>query len=583
MNIRTTLTLAAMAAGALAASAQDVPAFPGAEGHARYITGGRGGAVYHVTTLEDNAADESVVTGSLRWALSKSGPKTIVFDVSGTIDLKQKLKTGKDNLTIAGQTSPGGICLSGFDFVINSSNVILRYMRFRPGDHSLTEVDGLGGMDKSDIMVDHCSVSWSVDECLSVYGMTNSTVQWCIASEALRVSVHGKGTHCYGGNWGGTDASYHHNLIAHCESRTPRLGPRYTTQTDELVDIRNNVFYNWAGEGCYGGEAQKVNIVANYYKPGPATRYGSTGTSAVRYRIAKIGVRTTEYVTKYPDYAPTEHVWGRFFIDSNVMSDNDEVTADNWTKGVYAQQTNGSHVDNLWTDEVMQEIRLTEPLDAGEVTTHTAAEAYDLVLQLAGASLYRDEVDDRIVSDVTTDTASFRATGNSPGYINTPSDTRTADEADNDEWSAWPALAFDATRSVTDTDGDGIPDAWETANGLNPNSATDGKAVCADGYTNLEHYLNSLVAHITAAQQLTTQGSAIDEARCPAAAISVSNGRLTLSGLEAAARVSIHSLSGSRQAQATVSGQATFDLPRGIAVVHLVFDGGATRTFKVRI
>ena len=198
-----------------------------------------------MTSLEDDGSQ-----GTLRWALKQNGPKTIVFDVAGTIRLKSELRTGKDNLTLAGQTSPGGICLADYGFSINSNNVIIRFLRFRPGEDSGKEPDGLGGSDKKDIMIDHCSVSWSVDECLSVYGMENSTVQWCIASEALRKATHVKGAHGYGGNWGGHKASYHHNLIAHCESRVPRLGPRPSTLAlGECVDIRNNVFYNWAGNG----------------------------------------------------------------------------------------------------------------------------------------------------------------------------------------------------------------------------------------------------------------------------------------------------------------------------------------------
>lgn len=249
-------------------------AFPGAEGHGRSTTGGRGGSVYHVTTLEDNPTNPQ--KGSFRWALIQKGARTIVFDVAGTIKLKAQLKTTNDNLTIAGQTSPGGICIADYDFVINSNNVIIRFMRFRPGNVNL-DSDGLGGMDKKNIIVDHCSISWCTDECLSVYGMENSTVQWCLAAQALRDTPSKDKPHGFGGNWGGHYASYHHNMIAHCESRVPRLGPRPTTLAlTECVDIRNNVFYNWAGEGCYGGEDQHVNLVNNYYKPGPATDKASS-------------------------------------------------------------------------------------------------------------------------------------------------------------------------------------------------------------------------------------------------------------------------------------------------------------------
>lgn len=470
-------------------------AFPGAEGHGRYVTGGRGGTVYHVTTLEDDANGN--IQGSFRWALKQNGPKTIVFDVAGTIHLKADLKTQKDNLTIAGQTSPGGICLADYAFVINSNNVIIRFMRFRPGDASGKEPDGLGGMDKKNVIVDHCSVSWSVDECLSVYGMENSTVQWCIASQALRLSTHVKKAHCYGGNWGGNKASYHHNLIAHCESRVPRLGPRYTTQSVEYVDIRNNVFYNWSGEGCYGGEAQNVNIVNNYYKPGPAT-LGSGTSSRTRYRIAKIGVRTNSYIASYPDYKPTLHKWGTYYITDNKMEGNADVTADNWTKGVYEQQDNDEDVDYLWTNETMASIKKESPVvSSNGLTLHSADEAYNKVLAYVGACNYRDVVDELIISDVKNGKASCTASGNKAGYINTPSDIAQA--LPQLAANPYPQLNTDTSVSVKDSDGDGMPDEWENMYGLNPADKSDGNAKTVDvrgQYTNFEMYLNGLVHSI---------------------------------------------------------------------------------------
>lgn len=474
----------------MSVEAQNIPAFPGAEGHGRYTTGGRGGSVYHVTNLYDNAPGESIVEGSLRWALEQSGTKTIVFDVAGTIHLKQEMRTKRDNLTIAGQTSPGGICIAGWPFVINSNNVIVRYLRFRPGDVSRKEPDGLGGMDKKNIIVDHCSVSWSVDECISVYGMENLTVQWCIASEALRKSTHSKNVHCYGGNWGGKKVSYHHNLIAHCESRTPRLGPRAGTQQEEYMDMRNNVFYNWAGNGCYGGEGMKVNIVNNYYKPGPATDMAS---AAVKYRIAGIGIRTTQYVTENPSFKPMEHVWGKYYVNGNVVEGNEEVSADNWEKGIY-EQIRADQCDGLYTQRTKDTIRLNEPLETGIITTHSAIAAYGKVLDYAGCCLYRDKVDNRIISDTRNRTATYTAEGNKPGYINSQTEVKESGEEE-----AWPALPVDTGRTITDTDGDGIPDNWETSNGLNPNNASDGNAtmLSPEGYTNLEVYMNSLVAHIT--------------------------------------------------------------------------------------
>lgn len=554
-------------------------AFPGAEGHGRFTTGGRGGKVVRVTNLDDNASNESIIQGSLRWAFQQSGTKTIVFDVSGTIMLKQQLKTGKDNITIAGQTSPGkGICVAGHAFVINSNNIIIRYVRFRPGDASGQELDGLGGMDKKNIIIDHCSVSWSVDECLSVYGMENLTVQWSLASEALRVSVHGKGTHCYGGNWGGNKASYHHNMIAHAESRTPRLGPRPSTQENEYVDIRNNVFYNWAGEGCYGAEGMKINMVNNYYKPGPAT---DAASSAVKYRIAKIGVRTTSYVTSNPSFKPMEHVWGKFYITGNKVEGNSGVTNDNWTNGVYAQQSNGSGVDNLWTQTTKDTIRLSEPLDVGMVTTHTADLAYERVLSYVGTSLSRDDVDERIVSDVRNRAASFTASGNKKGYINSPMDTKPTGAGD--DWTPW--LKSSNEQAPIDSDGDGIPDYWEEANGLDKNKASDANLTNAEGYTNLELYLNGLVEHITIAQNEGGVNTGIEDQNSEnelSVYAYASFGSLSLKNLPLpSSTVEIYSVNGVLVSKSNIQDEeVSYALSSGLYIVRIV-SGNNNKTLKV--
>ncbi len=551
-----------------------LPAFPGAEGHGRYTTGGRGGKVVTVTNLEDTGV------GSLRWALSQSGTKTIVFEVAGTIHLKSELKTGKDNLTIAGQTSPGGICIADYPFVINSNNVIVRFLRFRPGDTSRGEPDGLGGDSKKNIIIDHCSVSWSVDECLSVYGMQNSTVQWCIASEALRVSTHSKKAHCYGGNWGGNMASYHHNLIAHCESRTPRLGPKPATQQHEYVDIRNNVYYNWAGNGCYGGEGMQVNIVNNYYKPGPATDKAS---SKVKYRIASIGIRTTKYVAENPSFKPMEHIWGKYYIDGNVVEGNSAVSKDNWTKGVY-EQISSEDNDNLFTSATKDTIRLQQSLEPGVVTTHSAEDAYRRVLDYAGCCLYRDAVDERIVADTRSRKATFTASGNKPGYINSQNDLKPSGATV--AWSAWPELLLDENRDVKDTDGDGIPDWWEKAHGLSPDDYSDGnaKTLSRECYTNLEVYLNSLVEEIVSAQnkggELDVESGQEIEGR---PLLTVSDDTLSFVGLPQNSKINVYASTGAMLISSCEKGDiASFSLPRGIYIVR-VTAGEHVYTYKVRI
>ena len=486
------MLLSGLCLAATAVFAQEkTPAFPGAEGFGRYVSGGRGGNVYHVTSLADDGTE-----GTLRWALGKTGAKTIVFDVSGTIHLQSSLNIAIGNVTIAGQTAPGdGICVADYPVAIKANNVIVRYMRFRLGNKNvlLNGADGwdaFGGMDQENIIVDHCSVSWSIDECLSVLGNKNTTVQWCLVAQSLVNSGHSKGAHGYGGNWGGSGASFHHNLIAHHGSRTPRLGPRPTTQLDERMDMRNNVIYNFGGNGCYGGEGMTVNIVNNYYKPGPGTSTDKKG-----YRIAGIGIRTQSYVDTYPAYAPALHLWGKYFVTGNYNTKYSSVNNDNWTYGII-NQIDASGCDGTFTAETKDSIKLAEPMDFVATTTHSADDAYDRVLDYAGASLSRDSFDELMVSDARNGAASYTGKGLSKGFVNSQDDNRPADAAD--DWSAWPTL--NSAAAPVDTDGDGMPDEWEKSNGLDPSDPSDGKTIGTDGYSNLENYLNSLVADITEKQ-----------------------------------------------------------------------------------
>lgn len=470
---------------ALAERPERTPAFPGAEGWGRYTTGGRGGKVYHVTTLKDGGP------GSLRAAVEAKGPRTVVFDVSGTIHLNKDLDINNGDITIAGQTAPGdGIALADFQLSIGARNVIVRYIRVRPGNGKTTNFDGMDAVtsvDNRGVILDHCSLSWSTDECCSVYGNRFTTVQWCIISQSLNYAGHSKGAHGYGGMMGGEGASYHHNLIAHHQSRAPRLGERPDTGPRDTTDFRNNVMYNWAGLGCYGCENMNVNILNNYYKPGPGTR---TRSEYIQKRICGVGVQEDPSNAMYKR-------WSTIYCTGNVNPNFSDVTRDNWRYGIWEQldekYRNNPEEWNLDEDKM----KLTEPVKYYYVTTHSADEAYKRVLDYAGASLSRDALDEVMVSDTRSSKATYNGNRSSAkGIIDSHTDLRPDDAPD--DWSPWPTL--NSTEAPTDTDGDGIPDEWEKANGLNPEDAADGNLLNEEGYTMLEVYLASIVAHITEAQ-----------------------------------------------------------------------------------
>lgn len=464
-------------------------AFPGAEGGGAFVTGGRGGQVIHVTNLNDSGG------GSLRAALNTKGPRTIVFDVAGIIELKSTLKieSGYGDVTIAGQTAPGkGICLKNYTFRINASNVIIRFIHCRMGDECKTEDDAMNlytsGNDIQDIIIDHCSLSWSTDECGSFYGMTNFTLQWCILSEGLRNSIHGKGKHGYGGIWGGANATYHHNILAHHDSRNPRFDHDYVSTLKGPVDFVNNVIYNWGDNSSYGGESanetntyKQYNIVGNYYKPGPAT-------ASSKHRFIDPWTKDCSNCTKATGCSTI--VPGHFYMTGNVMAGNDEAdagkTSDNWT---------GTTADS----DVIGKIKSASPFywsgKAAVMTIHTADDAFLKTLDHAGASLDRDDVDVRIARETRNGTYTHKGSnGSTNGFIDSQSDAGG--------WPSYSATSQQLER-VADSDKDGIPDYYEELFGLDKDRASDADAKSLDTkgrYTNLEMYLHYLVRDIISAQ-----------------------------------------------------------------------------------
>ena len=438
-------------------------AFPGAEGFGKFTTGGRGGQVMIVSNLNDAGP------GSFREAVEAKKPRIVVFAVSGTIRLSSPVNIRGD-VTIAGQTASGdGICLADHPVSVSGDNVIIRYLRFRMGDryqdkgkvHGSGHDDALSASRRKRLIIDHCSISWSTDECMSVYGGDSTTLQWNIISEPMDYSYHfEKGDtdyehHGYGGIWGGAHLSAHHNLFAHCVSRTPRFNGTRLGATLERVDFRNNLIYDWGGNNVYGGEGGEYNIVGNYYRPGPTTN------KRVMSRIVN--------PTRNPDVS-----FGRFYVNSNYVDGAPTVTADN---------TLGVQVTGETNPAVIAAVSVTAPFPVLDLPVKSAEQAMKDILAKAGCSLpNRDTLDQRILREVVE--RSGRVIDVQGGYPHgTPFDQTI---------NAWPTL-----RSLpvpTDTDQDGMPDTWERKRGFDPKDPSDA-ALEASGssYTNIEIYINSLV------------------------------------------------------------------------------------------
>ena len=578
------------------------PAFPGAEGHGRFVTGGRGGKIVHVTNLNDSG------TGSFREAV-KSGKRIIVFDVAGVIALKSDLKFA-DNITILGQTAPSpGITLRYYTVQPGSNNII-RFIRIRRGQEKNINdgADASWQRNKTGIIFDHCSFSWSIDEVASFYDNNNFTMQWCTVAESLTNPGHSKGAHGYGGIWGGKLASFHHNFVGHLMNRGPRFnGARYgwtgytsnkeydtykwqNTVQAENVDFRNCVMYNAQGT-CYGGPGGgQINIVNNYYKAGPSHSLKETTLNGLKVdvstgkergsqdRVTLVTLSTQSNSDKsHPEFYD---MTSRYYINGNTTETTaGKITTNKDWKGVSYDKgvpsLNGEYYSpdakNFYGDAVAHttisgkscvKIKMDNPAPTGKVTTHSAAEAYEKVLAYAGASLYRDEVDTRYMEEAKTGTATYKGSiTKSPGIIDKVADVNGYTEANFGKGSR-PA--------DFDTDKDGIPDEWEKANGLNPNDANDALNGSLDKkgyYTNIEVYANSLVENIMKSENNDAL-NAVDEYYPASTSTGISQAVLDKGEV---ASITYYALNGSR-----------LNAPaKGISIRKITYSNGKTATDKV--
>ena len=526
-------------------------AFPEAEGFGKYATGGRGGNVYYVTR-NDDCTDNNLVEGTLRWALRTGDdtPRTILFRTSGTIYLNNVLKFSHPNVTIAGQTAPGGgICIAGYKIYVCKPNVILRHLRFRAGDLAVKSQPSLDVENTSNVIIDHCSLTWSMEECLTMYDCDSTTVQWCIIGEGLYNSRNAKGARAYATQWGGEHSTMHHTLITNCNNRTPRFnGVRDESKNpgdhDQFVDSEffNNVIFNWGktnslyGGECYtsvngGNSYNKVYVRGNYYRPGPntgknvsSTRYffqGDHATSGTGQWL----VEGNMFETGNPYVNTSKSCWKDATLE--------KVNADNWYGFTSAS---GDRAVNLGVGN-SQTTYNTYALTSQEVSSGLVAEkartAYEKVVGLdastivevsgqsialsAGASLPRyDEVDRRLIDEAAgIREVQFAGYENATtlsrgmGIINSQSDvvlqnhdtfealheTTGTGVGEMETVTTWPFLGLlPGEKIMTDSDCDGLPDSYELEKGLNPNDASDGAALTESGYTNLEVFLNGVAS-----------------------------------------------------------------------------------------
>ncbi|MDR2917472.1 MAG: pectate lyase [Tannerella sp.] len=424
----------------------EIPAFPGAEGWGMFSKGGRGGDIIKVTNLNDSGP------GSFREAVMHTEPRIVIFTVSGTIDLKSEIIITSPYLTIAGQTAPGdGICLKNYPLDIQDTHdIIIRSIRVRPGIESGligSELDAIELRNSENVIIDHCSFSWSNDEGINTWHNNRSTtVQWCLMSDPLNKSVHEKGAHGFSASIGGFKLSFHHNILANGAGRNPSIGGNSDHST-VFLDFRNCLISNWEHRTC-DGKPLSINVVNNYFKPGPATK------ESVRRRIVNI------------DNSEKLGFSGLWHIEGNYVEGYPEISADNWNGGVdFSEGTS------------QERNRSIKPFETAPVITQSAQDAYILLLDHAGCIFpKRDLQDDRVIEQI--------RTGKYPGGGNGMIDR--VEQAGG--WSLLKSVPY-----PVDRDGDGIPDEWEKANGLNPDDLSDALRIAPNGYMNIENYINSLI------------------------------------------------------------------------------------------
>ena len=456
----------------------DIPAFPGAEGGGMYAFGGRGGKVLVVTSLKDSGP------GTFREACEQGGARIIVFNVSGIIRLKTPLIIRAPYITIAGQTAPGdGVCIASESVWINTHDVVIRHMRFRRGEtHVGRRDDALGGNPVGNIMIDHVSASWGLDENMSVYRhmfdlqdgskakklpTVNITIQNSIFSEALDTY-----NHSFGSTLGGENCTFARNLWANNAGRNPSIG------WNGVFNFINNVIFNWMHRSVDGGDFTALyNIIGNYYKPGPVT----PKDHHAGHRILK-----PESNGSYQG----KPVYGRACVDGNVMEGYDKISKNNWAGGVQIE-------DLPDAGDYLDYIRWNKPFPMAPVNIMPVRQAYDFVLGNAGATLpERDAVDLRIIEDVRTGKISYTDGLNPDDYYQFKHRRLLKDSykvgiiTDIRQVGGYPEYRG---QPYNDSDLDGMPDEWEKKYGLNPNDPADAILDCSgDGYTNIEKYINGI-------------------------------------------------------------------------------------------